>query len=111
MSSSFSSDLSLRQQLDAAPMGRLQWQAIALCFLINAIDGVDVLVMSFTASAVSKDWGLNSVVLGWLLSAGIIGMTVGSVFLTPLSVRWRPRPVVLGRVIAAGELTVPTATV
>lgn len=108
MSSSFSSDLSLRQQLDAAPMGRLQWQAIALCFLINAIDGVDVLVMSFTASAVSKDWGLNSVVLGWLLSAGIIGMTVGSVFLTPLSDRWGRRPMVLGSFIAAGAFMVAT---
>ncbi len=108
MSSSFSSGLSLRQSLDAASMGRLQWRAVALCFLINAIDGIDVLVMAFTASAVTKDWGLNSIVLGWLLSAGIIGMTVGSVFLTPLSDRWGRRPMVLGSLIAAGAFMVAT---
>ena len=104
----FASDLSLRQRLDTASMGRLQWRAIALCFLINAIDGIDVLVMAFTASAVASDWDLNPVVLGWLLSAGIIGMTLGSVFLTPLSDRWGRRPMVLGSLAAAGAFMVAT---
>lgn len=89
-------------------MGSLQWRAIALCFLINAIDGIDVLVMAFTASAVVKDWELTNVTLGWLLSAGIIGMTVGSVFLTPLSDRWGRRPLVLGSLFAAGAFMVAT---
>ena len=108
MNSTIASDLTLRQRLDAASMGGLQWRAIALCFLINAIDGVDILVMAFTASAVAKDWGLNNVTLGWLLSAGIIGMTVGSVFLTPLSDRWGRRPMVLGSLFAAGAFMIAT---
>ena len=107
-SSTTPAPLTLRQHLDAASMSTLQWRAIALCFLINAIDGIDVLVMAFTASAVSKDWGLNNVVLGWLLSAGIIGMTVGSVFLAPLSDRWGRRPMVLASLVAAGAFMVVT---
>lgn len=108
MNSTTPPTLTLRQHLDAASMGALQWRAIALCFLINAIDGIDVLVMAFTASAVTKDWGLNNVVLGWLLSAGIIGMTVGSVFLAPLSDRWGRRPMVLASLVAAGAFMVAT---
>ncbi|AQS51663.1 MFS transporter [Paenalcaligenes hominis] len=107
-SSTTSPPVTLRQHLDAASMSALQWRAIALCFLINAIDGIDVLVMAFTASAVTKDWGLNNVVLGWLLSAGIIGMTVGSVFLAPLSDRWGRRPMVLASLAAAGAFMVAT---
>lgn len=108
MKSTSSPGLTLRQRLDAAPMGSLQWRAIALCFLINVIDGIDVLVMAFTASAVVKDWSLNNVTLGWLLSAGIIGMTIGSIFLAPLSDRWGRRPMVLSSLTAAGVFMVAT---
>lgn len=99
---------SLRQIIDAAPMHALQWRAIALCFFINMVDGIDVLVMAFTASAVAKDWQLNQVAVGWLLSAGIIGMTLGSLFLAPLADRFGRRPIVLGGLVSAGGFMVAT---
>ena len=99
---------SVRQRIDAAPMGALQWRAIALCFFINMVDGIDVLVMAFTASAVAQHWQLTQVAVGWLLSAGIIGMTLGSLFLAPLADRLGRRPVVLCGLIAAGICMVAT---
>lgn len=89
-------------------MHALQWRAIALCFFINMVDGIDVLVMAFTASAVAKDWQLNQVAVGWLLSAGIIGMTLGSLFLAPLADRFGRRPIVLGGLVSAGVFMVAT---
>lgn len=98
----------LRTALDAAPMRALQWQAIALCFFINMVDGIDVLVMAFTASSVAKEWQLSQVAVGWLLSAGIIGMTLGSLFLAPLADRLGRRPVVIAGLVSAGAFMVAT---
>lgn len=99
---------SVRQTIDEAPMHALQWRVIGLCFLINMVDGIDVLAMAFTASAVAKDWQLQQIAVGWLLSAGIIGMTLGSLFLAPLADRWGRRPIVLGGLAAAGLCMVAT---
>ena len=89
-------------------MRALQWRAIALCFFINMVDGIDVLVMAFTASAVAKEWQLSQVAVGWLLSAGIIGMTLGSLFLAPLADRLGRRPVVIAGLMSAGAFMVAT---
>ena len=48
---------SLRDSLHEGPMTRYQWGAIAICGLLNMLDGFDVLVMAFTAQAVSQEWG------------------------------------------------------
>lgn len=98
----------LRTALDKAPMHALQWRAIALCFFINMVDGMDVLVMAFTASAVAQQWHLNPVVLGWLLSAGIVGMTLGSLFLAPLADRLGRKPMVMAGLVFAGACMVAT---
>ena len=39
---------SIGQQLDEKPMVSFQWGVIALCFLINMLDGFDVLAVSYT---------------------------------------------------------------
>mgnify|MGYP003614361319 CR=1 FL=1 len=37
---------------------------VAIWICLNVIDGFDVLVMAFTASAVSKEWGLSGSQIG-----------------------------------------------
>lgn len=54
-------------------MSAFQWWVIARCFVINMLDGFDVLVMAFTASSVAADWGLSGLRPGYLLSAGLVG--------------------------------------
>ena len=44
-------------------MSPFQWTAIAICVLLNMLDGFDVMVMAFTAPHVSADWGLSGGVL------------------------------------------------
>jgi benzoate transport len=70
-----------------APMTPFQVRAVVICLILIMIDGFDVLVMSFAAPAVSRDWGIEPVLLGYLLSAGLFGMAFGSIFLTPLADR------------------------
>lgn len=93
---------SLAQALDAKAMTFFQWRAIGLCCLINMLDGFDVMVMAFTAASVSAHWSLTSTQLGYLLSAGLVGMTIGSLFVAPWADRIGRRPLVLWCVVIAG---------
>ena len=79
-------------------MSMFQWGALAICIGLNMLDGFDVLVMSFTASGVSTEWNLSGGQLGFLLSAGLIGMAAGSLFLAPRADRFGRRTIVLASV-------------
>lgn len=76
-------------------MSRYQKVAITICLAINMLDGFDVLVMAFTASSVASEWGLQSSELGILFSAGLLGMSLGSLFVAPRADRFGRRSVVL----------------
>lgn len=76
-------------------MTSFQLSAILICLSINMLDGFDVLAIAFTAPAISSDWSLSAGELGIALSAGLVGMTLGSLFIAPLSDRWGRRPVIL----------------
>jgi benzoate transport len=86
---------SLRDSLHEGPMSLFQWFAVAVCVLLNMLDGYDVLVMAFTGKAVSTEWGLNGAQLGLLLSAGLVGMAIGSMLLAPWADRIGRRPMIL----------------
>lgn len=76
---------SVQDQINNTPMSGFQVLAVTVCLAINMLDGYDVLVMSFTAPFVAEEWALSQTVTGWLLSASLIGMALGSLFLAPLA--------------------------
>ncbi|GAA4943675.1 MFS transporter [Streptomonospora halophila] len=86
---------SLRTELDTGAMSGFQWTAVAVCWLLNVLDGFDVLVMAFTGRAVQTEWGLSGAQLGLLLSAGLVGMAAGSMLLAPWADRIGRRPMIV----------------
>ena len=99
----------IRRQLDEAPMGRLQITAIALCVLLNALDGFDVLAISFASPGIAREWGVDRAALGIVLSMELIGMAVGSVLLGNIADRFGRRPTILGcLVVMAGGMGAAT---
>jgi benzoate transport len=94
----------LRSLMDRGPMSGHQWGAVALCVLLNVVDGFDILVMAFTANGVTREWGLTGSELGLLLSSGLVGMALGTLFLAPWADRIGRRPTVLAclALVAAG---------
>ncbi|WP_298350648.1 MFS transporter [Runella sp.] len=70
--------------IDHNPMSTFQVLIVAICFILNMNDGIDVLVVSFSGSEIVKEWGLSKTELGYIFSAGLMGMTVGAFFLAPL---------------------------
>lgn len=96
---------SLQAQLDARPMSALQWRVVGLCWLVNMLDGFDLLAISFTAPAIARAWQLDPTTLGMLFSSGLVGMTIGSFLLGPAADRIGRRRMIL---IATGVLGLST---
>ncbi len=71
--------------IDNSPMSSFQIIIVAMCFILNMNDGIDVLVVSFSGSEITKEWGLSKTELGYIFSAGLAGMTLGAFFLAPLA--------------------------
>lgn len=77
-------------------MRPFQIVAIALCVLISMIDGFDVLAVAFTGPSIAAEWSLTPAQLGLVFSAGLAGMVLGSIFISPLADSLGRRRIVLG---------------
>lgn len=69
--------------IDNRPLTRLQYATILVCFLMNMLDGMDVLVISYTAPAIADTWNVGPEALGIVFSMGLFGMTFGALLLAP----------------------------
>ena len=74
----------------------MQVVIVAITVCLNALDGFDVLSISFASPGIRAEWGLGQQALGFVLSAELIGMAVGSIFLGGLADKIGRRPTVLG---------------
>lgn len=84
----------------------LQIRTLLLCFVLNMLDGADVLVVSFVAPVLTQEWQVSDALFGLVFSSGLAGMTVGALFLAPFSDVWGRKTIVLTAtvVIATGML-------
>lgn len=94
-------------QIRANPMQPAQLLAVSICLVINFLDGFDVLAIAFAAPQIALDWSVNSKDLGVIFSAGLAGMVVGALLLSPLADRFGRRRLILAClcVVTAGMLT------
>jgi len=56
---------------------------------------MDVLIISFTAPAIAKAWDISPANLGVVFSSGLVGMTVGAIFLAPLADKFGRKPLMI----------------
>lgn len=68
---------------------------VALCFLINMVDGMDVNILSFIRAALSRDWQVADDAMGYVLSAGTLGMGFGALLIAPFADRHGRKPVIM----------------
>lgn len=64
-------------------MSPYQWLMVAICFILNFNDGIDVLLVSFSSGAIITEWNLSKTEMGYIFSAGLAGMTLGAFLLAP----------------------------
>ena len=85
-----------RSTIERAPMSRFQWIVVAVMVGLNALDGFDVLSISFAAPGIAADWHIDRAALGLVLSMELIGMAVGSLLLGGIADRFGRRMTILG---------------
>ncbi len=84
-------------------MKAIQLLIILICFLCNMLDGMDVLIISYTAPAIAKAWSISPANLGIVFSSGLVGMTVGAIFLAPLADRFGRKPLMVLAALLMGS--------
>jgi benzoate transport len=82
--------------LGPVSMHRLQIAIVALCIGLNALDGFDVLAISFASPGIAAEWGIDRAQLGVVLSMELFGMAAGSVLIGNVADRIGRRPTILG---------------
>jgi len=101
----------IRELIDRSRLTGAQFGIIAICSLLNVLDGMDVVVISYAATALAGDWGIEPSTLGIVFSAGLVGMTAGSILLAPWAdvIGRRTMIVLCVSVIAGGVLLTAAA--
>src|SRR4030095_7579000 len=91
-------------------MTTAQIVVVVITVLLNAMDGFDILSIAFAGPGIAREWGINQLGLGIVLSMELIGMAIGSVFLGGVADKIGRRPTLLGClvVMAVGMLMATT---
>jgi len=85
---------------------------VAITIGLNALDGFDVLSISFASPGIAAEWGMDRARLGIVLSMELIGMALGSIVLGGVADRYGRRPTILGCLIVMvlGMFMAPAAS-
>jgi benzoate transport len=101
-----------RETIANSPMSVLQIAVVGITIGLNALDGFDVLSISFASPGIAAEWGIARDALGIVLSMELIGMAIGSVILGGIADKIGRRPTMLGCLVlmAFGMLMATTAS-
>jgi benzoate transport len=101
-----------REDLASSPMSAAQIVVIAITIALNALDGFDVLAISFASPGIAHEWGIDRAALGVVLSMELLGMGLGSIFLGGVADKFGRRRTLLGCLIvmAVGMVMATQAT-
>jgi MFS family permease len=93
-------------------MSRLQILVIGVTIALNALDGFDILSISFASPGIAAEWGIDRAALGIVLSMELIGMAIGSIVLGGVADKIGRRPTILGclAVMSFGMIMATTVT-
>lgn len=87
--------MDIRQKIAQNKMTPFQWLVVGLTVLLNMLDGFDLMALAFTAKSIRQELNLDGVAIGRLMSAGLFGMAIGSLCLSPLADKFGRRPLLL----------------
>ena len=88
-----------RELIAREPMHVRQALAIGIATALNALDGFDVLSISFASPGIARDWGIDRAALGLVLSMELFGMGIGALFLGSMADRIGRRPTILSSLV------------
>lgn len=103
------SGLDVSTFVDSGRIGRFQLVVIVLCGPVVLLDGMDTQGIGYLAPAVSSEWNIPSEDLGYILSAGPVGLMAGLRVISPIADRAGRKWAILVSVCLFGFFTPLTA--
>jgi len=100
----------LRSVLDTSRLGALQIGAMAVCFVVVALDGFDTQSIAFVAPTLRHAWDVSPELFGPLFGAGLLGTLIGSITLGSVADRLGRKPMLLLSTALFGVMTLACAT-
>ncbi|WP_417320261.1 MFS transporter [Emcibacter sp.] len=91
-----------RDILNNEPMKARQVLIVGLCLLLNALDGFDILAITFAAPGIAQDWAVGPEMIGIVISTGLFSMAVGSILLSPITDKVGRRFMVIACLLVMG---------
>ncbi|MHA7847962.1 3-(3-hydroxy-phenyl)propionate transporter MhpT [Serratia sp. D1N4] len=82
---------------------------IGLCFLVALMEGLDLQAMGIAAVAIAQVFELQKMQMGWIFSAGILGLLPGAFAGGRLADRYGRKKVLIGSVALFGLFSIATA--
>lgn len=84
----------------------LQWVVFTLGFLVFFCDGLDTGIIGFIAPALLDDWGISKPQLAPVLSAALVGMSIGAIISGPMADKFGRKGVIVLTTLLFGIFTV-----
>ncbi|HSC14641.1 MAG TPA: MFS transporter [Gammaproteobacteria bacterium] len=94
--------------IDTRAVGPFQLRAFLLCAAVLFVDGFDVQAITYVVPTITREWGLVRGQLWPALTAGLVGVMLGAMFLAPLADRVGRRRVIVYSCVAFGSLSLLT---
>ena len=101
----------IRERIDNGPLSAVQIFVVLIGFFLNFVDGVDVVAMSVAAPSLTQEWGITPAQKGYILSAALVGMTLGAMFIVPFADKVGRRNILLFATFLIGSSMIVTGLI
>lgn len=108
MSDTRAASVDIAEFIDAQPIGRFQAKLVLTCAAVLFADGFDTQAIGYVAPELSRVWSLPRGALGPVFSAGLIGLMIGALLLSPLADRVGRKRIIVASTAAFGIGTLAT---
>jgi AAHS family 4-hydroxybenzoate transporter-like MFS transporter len=106
-----SKPVDVAEVIGSQPFGPFHVRIIALCLLIQFLDGFDTQALAYAAPALREAWGLGPRDLGPVFSWGAVGTGIGSIFMGLLADIFGRKKIIIASVTVFGLLSLCTVLV
>lgn len=104
-----SNEIDVRTLINDRPLCGYQKLIILLGFIVVALDGFDITLMGFIAPELKSEWGVSNQQLGMVMSAALVGLTIGALLSGPLADWLGRKVIIINSVFFFGVWTLVTA--
>jgi MFS transporter, AAHS family, 4-hydroxybenzoate transporter len=95
--------------INGRPLGAFNYRLIVLSWLITVFDGFDMMMIGFTAPYMRDELALSKAMIGYVVSAGLVGMMIGGFLLSYLGDRIGRRPTIIAAALGFAIMTAAVA--